>query len=131
MSFYQKGVLDIKTKNLNHGVQAVGYDLEAEVPYVKIRNSWGARWGEGGYVNVNLDEKFNGGIFMAASYPDFGDATKKPGLGECKSGEKPDAAKNCLCTYGGPCDKKKPHGKDKDGDGCDDECGCGEFGFCR
>jgi hypothetical protein len=125
MSFYRGGVLEIKTANLNHGMQLVGYNVEAEVPYVTLRNSWGERWGLKGYVMVSLEH--NGGITEAASYPDFGDVQAKPGLDKCEAGEKPDAAKNCLCTYGENCDKKKP----KETNGCKEECGCGEFGFCR
>lgn len=127
MSFYRGGILEIRTDSLNHGMVLVGYNVEAETPYVVLRNSWGERWGDHGYVKVSLEH--NGGITKAASYPDFGDVQTKPGIGKCKTGEDPNPQSNCLCTYGEACDKKKPHGKDKDG--CDDECGCGEFGFCR
>ena len=127
MSFYRSGVLHIKTANLNHGVQLVGYNIEADEPYLVIRNSWGARWGDAGYVKVSTIN--NGGATLAASYPEFGNKIQFPGLTACKEGEKPDAAKNCLCTYGDKCDKTKPHGKNSNG--CDDDCGCGEFGFCR
>lgn len=129
-SFYHSGVLEIKTNNLNHGVLGVGYELETEKPYIKIRNSWGARWGDSGYVKVSI--QYNGGAADVASYATFkGDALTKLGKekGKCDAGEKPDAAKNCLCTFSDPCDKKKPHGRNSDG--CDDECGCGEFGYCR
>lgn len=125
MSFYRSGVLHIKTENLNHGVQLVGYDIEAADPFLLIRNSWGGRWGLSGYVKVSTIN--NGGATLAASYPEFGSKLELPGLASCKSGEKPDAAKNCQCTYGEPCDKKKAHKEN----GCDDDCGCGEFGFCR
>jgi len=123
MSFYHGGILEIKTQSLNHGVTLVGYELDVETPFVVIRNSWGPRWGEGGYVKVSLEH--NGGITLAASYPDFGAA--KPGLTKCKSGEEPDAAKNCLCSYGDECDKTGKDEKKK----CKEECGCGEFGCCR
>jgi cathepsin L/xylem cysteine proteinase len=125
MSFYKSGVLHIKTKNLNHGVQLVGYDIEAADPFLLIRNSWGARWGFDGYVKVSTVN--NGGADLAASYPEFGDKVLLSGLTKCNSGEKPDAAINCLCTYGENCDKKKPKGEN----GCKDDCGCGEFGYCR
>lgn len=125
MSFYRGGILEIKSSSLNHGVVMVGYNLEAETPYAVIRNSWGERWGLKGYVNISLEH--NGGITLAASYPDFGDSQTKPGLGKCKTGEDPDEKKNCLCSYGDDCDKKKPTGEN----GCKKECGCGEFGFCR
>lgn len=125
MSFYRDGVLHIKTQNLNHGVQLVGYDLSAEDPYLVIRNSWGERWGLSGYVKVSVND--NGGATLAASFPKFDNVELSGGLTKCKAGEDPDAAKNCYCTFGEPCDKTKEHKKN----GCDDECGCGEFGFCR
>lgn len=127
MSWYSSGVLEIKTAELNHGVLATGYNKAVKKPYIIVRNSWGARWGDKGYVHVSIEH--NGGATIAASYPEFGDKISLPGLTACKSGEMPDAAKNCMCTYGEACDKKKPHGKNQDG--CDDDCGCGEFGYCR
>jgi hypothetical protein len=127
-SFYASGVLHLyKPYNLNHGVQVVGFNkTDPTDPYLLIRNSWGPRWGINGYLKVSTVD--NGGAALAASYP-FIEGMKIPGVAGCNSGEKPDAAKNCLCTYGEPCDKSKPHGKDEDG--CDDDCGCGEFRFCR
>lgn len=124
MSFYRGGILEIRTNSLNHGVVLVAFDVEAPTPYVTIRNSWGERWGENGYARISLE--YNGGITEAASYPIF-EQTSLPGLSKCKTGEDPDPRTNCLCTYGESCDKKKP---DKE-NGCKEECGCGEFGFCR
>lgn len=37
---------------LDHAVQAVGIDTEAEKPYIKVRNSWGSDWGEDGYIRL-------------------------------------------------------------------------------
>jgi cathepsin L len=37
----------------DHAVIAVGYDTSAST--FKIRNSWGASWGEGGYVRIAND----------------------------------------------------------------------------
>merc|ERR1712107_75536 len=34
---------------INHGVVAVGYDID----YWLIRNSWGNRWGEQGYIKLS------------------------------------------------------------------------------
>jgi len=37
---------------LDHCVQAVGYDLTAGTPFWIVRNSWGTDWGEAGYIRL-------------------------------------------------------------------------------
>ncbi|KAG7358329.1 cell surface protein [Nitzschia inconspicua] len=37
---------------LDHAVLMVGYDDSADIPYWKIKNSWGTGWGEDGYFRV-------------------------------------------------------------------------------
>ena len=37
---------------INHAVNAVGYDLNNRPPYWIIRNSWGPTWGEAGYIRI-------------------------------------------------------------------------------
>jgi len=70
---YKGGVLSATCgTKLDHGVLAVGYgsDLELNADYWKVKNSWGATWGEKGYVRL---EKKTGkgecGIDMQPSYP--------------------------------------------------------------
>lgn len=52
--FYRGGVYNPKSCNgePNHGVLAVGYNLKEKVPFYKVKNSWGASWGEKGYFRI-------------------------------------------------------------------------------
>jgi len=72
---YSGGVLTSKMcgTNLDHGVLIVGYGEEDDVPYWLVKNSWGANWGENGYVKIARSNSTNGdgvcGIAMMPSYP--------------------------------------------------------------
>lgn len=71
---YGGGVITSETlcgKNLDHGIVAVGYGTDGKNPYYIVRNSWGASWGEKGYVRIKRTSKGAGvcGINLAASYP--------------------------------------------------------------
>ncbi|PWA65039.1 hypothetical protein CTI12_AA339080 [Artemisia annua] len=71
--FYTSGVFTGSCgTQLDHGVVVVGYGTEEGKDYWIVRNSWGAEWGESGYIrmerNIN-DKKGKCGIAMEASYP--------------------------------------------------------------
>ena len=52
--FYTSGILKSSGTGLNHGVQADGFHIHSsDGDYILVRNSWGARWGEEGYIRID------------------------------------------------------------------------------
>merc|ERR1712172_318216 len=50
---YAKGVFDTcSSTQMNHAVTVVGYGTENGNPYWVVKNSWGANWGDGGYIKI-------------------------------------------------------------------------------
>ena len=70
---YQSGIysdLDCGTQ-LDHGVLVVGYgyDIELDMKYWIIKNSWGNQWGENGYIRIQRDIEDNRGLCGIAMGP--------------------------------------------------------------
>ncbi len=70
---YQSGIysdLDCGTQ-LDHGVLVVGYgyDIELDMKYWIIKNSWGNQWGENGYIRIQRDIEDSRGLCGIAMQP--------------------------------------------------------------
>jgi C1A family cysteine protease len=67
--FYNGGVFDGTCgTSLDHGVLLVGSGSDAGKSYWKVKNSWGAGWGESGYIRL-VQGQNQCGLTLAASYP--------------------------------------------------------------
>lgn len=71
--YYKHGVFTSRCgTSLDHGVTLVGYGTDAGQDYWLVRNSWGAAWGEQGYIRMGKSTGSGAGtcgICMMASYP--------------------------------------------------------------
>ncbi|RYG65161.1 hypothetical protein EON64_12505 [archaeon] len=50
---YTGGIMSVCGKSVDHCVQAVGVDTTS---YWKVRNSWGTKWGESGYIRLKYGQ---------------------------------------------------------------------------
>jgi C1A family cysteine protease len=56
--FYSSGIM-MRSQcgtSLDHCVQVEGYDTSASTPFWNVRNSWGTRWGEKGYIRLQYGQ---------------------------------------------------------------------------
>jgi len=74
---YTSGVITSSScgTSLDHGVLAVGYGTDGKQPYWQVKNSWGAAWGNQGFVWIGKSSSTSSpgicGIAMMASFPTF------------------------------------------------------------
>merc|ERR550517_1876240 len=72
---YKRGVFSGRCgAKLDHGVLVVGYGVDGNDKFWKVKNSWGASWGENGYIRLCRDcgkNRNSGqcGIAKQPSYP--------------------------------------------------------------
>jgi C1A family cysteine protease len=71
--FYSSGIVksNFCGANLDHGVLAVGYGTENGVKYWKVKNSWGQRWGENGYIRLLKGKGSKGQCGILSGPPSF------------------------------------------------------------
>ena len=73
--FYAGGVIKkLCGDKLDHGVLAVGYDTINNDEAWIVKNSWGASWGNDGFLYISTDATANDGngvcgVLASASYP--------------------------------------------------------------
>mmetsp|Transcript_12262 Transcript_12262/g.24995 ORF Transcript_12262/g.24995 Transcript_12262/m.24995 type:complete len:345 (-) Transcript_12262:205-1239(-) len=53
-------------RKMDHAVQLVGYNADADTPYWIVRNSWNTNWGEKGFINLKMGENTCGIANLAA-----------------------------------------------------------------
>merc|ERR1712179_850623 len=58
-----------KPYSLNHAILAVGFGSEEGKDYFLVKNSWGTRWGLGGYIKMARNRNNNCGIASNPSFP--------------------------------------------------------------
>jgi C1A family cysteine protease len=61
---YKSGIFNASCSEDNHAVIAVGYGSEAGKEFWIVRNSWGATWGDKGYVKIAINPANKNSCFV-------------------------------------------------------------------
>lgn len=78
---YNSGILSspLCGHNLDHGVLLVGYGTDNGKAYWKVKNSWGASWGEKGFIRLARKVSDKSGECGLESQPSYPMVNGKPG----------------------------------------------------
>lgn len=62
---YHGGIIrNCTSKGVDHAVLMVAAGTDAGIDYFTIKNSWGGKWGEGGYVRIEQGQVWWGKLSM-------------------------------------------------------------------
>jgi len=69
--FYSGGIYsDPKcTTNIDHGIMAIGYGVDNNIPYYILKNTYGPNWGEKGYIRIIRNGQNMCGVAKFCYYP--------------------------------------------------------------
>ena len=105
LKLYKSGVLTGKCgTNLDHSVLAIDYGTSG---YYKVKNSWGASWGEAGFIRMArnaANASGTCGIALQASYPVKAKGAAPPLPPATPNGTRPGPVPQCPgCAPGNVC----------------------------
>jgi len=77
---YSSGILSATCgTSLDHGVLAVGYGTDGSTDYWKVKNSWGASWGDEGYIRLLRGKGGAGECGLLSGPPSYPVVSGQPG----------------------------------------------------